>query len=59
MAKRGRPNLKRKPAGEGKPGVPYIPLYPPRPDDGTWHWHYEKREWVAQDPYKDKNGKAA
>ena len=59
MARRGKPNLKRKPAGEGKPGVPYIPIFPDQPSEGKWFWHYEKGEWVGTDPYKDKDGKAA
>ena len=53
MAGRGSPKLKRRPAGEGKPGVPYIPIFPPKPDEGQWFWHYQQREWVATDPYAE------
>lgn len=56
---RRKPNLKRHPAGEGKPGIPYIPIFPPKPDDGKWFWDYDKKQWVDQDPYKDGNSKAA
>ena len=41
---RKAPKLKRRYYGEGKPGVPYIPVIPPQPaadavwDDYWWKW---------------------
>ncbi len=58
MAGRKKPSLRRRPAGKGKPGVPYIPTFPAKPDagEGKWFWHYEKGEWVDTDPYPDQKG---
>lgn len=62
MANR-RPRMKAHPAGQGKPGIPYRPIFPPKPE-GEWYFHYEQREWVAVDPYKvsarsEKGGRGA
>jgi hypothetical protein len=49
-----RPKMKAHPAGHGKPGVPYRPIFPPKPDGGKWYWSYEGEAWVDKDPYADK-----
>lgn len=59
MPDRQKPKFKRAPAGRGKPGVPYIPIYPPKPDDGEWFWDYEIGKWVSNDPYEQTEKKAA
>jgi len=46
--------MKAHPAGHGKPGVPYRPIFPPKPDGGKWYWSYEGEAWVDKDPYADK-----